>query len=63
MLEELVPLCRGRADIQVIDVDSHDNWRQQFGDRVPVLCHAGQELAVARLDRDVLLDHFARQGC
>lgn len=62
MLEELVPLCRDHADIQVVDVDSCDDWRQQFGDRVPVLCHADRELAVARLDRDVLLDLFARQG-
>jgi len=59
MLEELVPLCRDRATIRVLDVDSRDDWRQAYGNRVPVLCHGDQELSVARLNRDALLAVFA----
>lgn len=55
MLEELVPLCRDRATIRVLDVDSRDEWRRSYGDRIPVLCCGDREVSVARLDRDALL--------
>jgi len=55
MLEELVPLCRGRATIRVLDVDTRADWRAAFGNRVPVLCCGDRELCVARLDRDAVL--------
>jgi len=60
MLEELVPLCRDRATIRVVDVDSREDWRLAYGSRVPVLCNAGRELSVARLDRKAL---FAVLDC
>ena len=55
MLEELVPLCRDRATIRVLDVDSRDDWREAYGSRIPVLCNGDRELSVAHLDRDALL--------
>ncbi len=55
MLEELVPLCRGRATISVLDVDSREDWRQAYGNRIPVLCSGDREISVAHLDRDALL--------
>jgi hypothetical protein len=54
MLEELVPLCRDRASIRVLDVDSREDWRQAYGTRVPVLCVEDRELCVAQVDRGVL---------
>lgn len=60
MLEELVPLCRDRAAINVIDVDSREDWRQAYGSRVPVLCVAGQEVSVAHLDREAILALIAK---
>ena len=54
MLEELVPLCRDQARIRVLDVDSREDWRQAYGNRVPVLCVEGQELCVAQVDRGAL---------
>ena len=54
MFEELVPLCRDRATIRVLDVDTREDWQREFGSRVPVLCGAGRELSVARLDRKTL---------
>lgn len=58
MLEELVPLCQGRATIRVLDVDSREDWREAYGNRVPVLCSADREVSVAHLDRDALLALF-----
>jgi DNA-binding IclR family transcriptional regulator len=58
MLEELIPLCRDRATIVVLDVDSREDWRQAYGSRVPVLCSAGGEISVAHLDRGALMAVF-----
>jgi N6-adenosine-specific RNA methylase IME4 len=58
MLEELVPLCRDRASIRVLDVDSREDWRQAYGNRVPVLCVDDREISVAHVDRRALLALF-----
>ena len=55
MIEELVPLCRDRATLRVLDVDSREDWRVAYGSRVPVLCAGGRELGEARLDREALV--------
>ena len=60
MLEELVPLCRDRATIRVLDVDSREDWRRAYGQRVPVLCSGDREICVAQLDRGALLALFPR---
>ena len=51
MLEELEPLLRGRAQLAVVDVDDRDEWRERFGDRVPVLEHDGAVICEFHLDR------------
>jgi hypothetical protein len=58
MLEELIPLCRDRATIRVLDVDSREDWRQAYGSRVPVLCSGGREISVSHLDRSALVAVF-----
>lgn len=60
MLEELVPLCRGHAALEVRDVDDSEAWKDAYGLRVPVLCHGATELSVAHLDRAALLALFSR---
>ena len=62
MLEELVPLCRDRATIRVLDVDSREDWRESYGQRIPVLCSGDREISVARLDRDALLALLGASG-
>lgn len=62
MLEELLPLCRGHATLEVRDVDTSEAWARAYGDRVPVLCHGESEISVARLDRAALLALFRGHG-
>ncbi len=50
MIEALLPLLRGRADLEVRDVDTRDDWRLQFGDRVPVLTLNGLTVCEYHLD-------------
>jgi Glutaredoxin-like domain (DUF836) len=50
MLEELIPLVRGRAVVQVVDVDTNAALREEYGIRVPVLTCDGRLLCEYRLD-------------
>ena len=51
MAEELTPLLRGRARIEVVDISHDEALEQEYGIRIPVLKGAGQELSFYRLDR------------
>ncbi len=50
LIEQLLPLLRGRADVVVRDVDSRDDWRAKYGLRVPVVELDGAELCRYELD-------------
>jgi hypothetical protein len=50
MLEELLPLIRGRASIDICDIDSRQEWREKYGARVPVLEYEGQLISGYPLD-------------
>lgn len=50
MIEELGECLRGRAMVQVVDVDDSPALRARHGLRVPVLLLAGEELCHGRLD-------------
>jgi hypothetical protein len=44
LVEQLLDFARGRATIDVRDVDTRDDWREAYGLRVPVLEYDGQML-------------------
>jgi len=37
LIEELLPLVRGRLAIEVRDIDSRPDWRERFDVRIPVV--------------------------
>jgi hypothetical protein len=53
MLEELLPLIRGKAEIELRDIDSQQHWREKFDLRVPVIEYED------RLISEYPLDHSA----
>lgn len=55
MLAEVEPLCRGKAALQVRDVDADPEWQARYGLDIPVLLVDGAEICRHRLSRDVLL--------
>lgn len=59
LLDELADTVAGRADINVHDVDTRDDWRQAFGLRVPVVNFEGREICQYTLDRDAILARLA----
>lgn len=50
LVEDLLPLVRGRLALDVVDIDSRPDWQQQFGARIPVVEFAGQVVCQFRLD-------------
>ena len=45
----------GSAAVSVVDVDSREDWRRRFGDRIPVLLDAsGLPLMVSVFNPDLL---------
>jgi len=50
MLEELMPLIRGRVEIEYRDIDSKPAWRQKFDVRVPVIEYDGRLVSEYPLD-------------
>ena len=54
MLEELLPMIRGRVDIEMCDIDSRAEWRDKFDVRVPVIEFEGALISDYPLDYDAV---------
>ena len=54
LIEDLMPLIRGRFDLEVCDVDTRDDWRDAYDTAVPVLEYDGKLVCQYHLDRDAL---------
>jgi hypothetical protein len=66
LVEELAPRIRGRARLEVRDIDTEALWQQQFGTRIPVVEIDGAAICEGRLDADALeralLDAISGRG-
>jgi len=51
LVEELLPLVRGRLDVEICDIDSRPDWRKKFDIRVPVLEYEDRLISGYPLDR------------
>ncbi|MDH3532211.1 MAG: glutaredoxin family protein [Gammaproteobacteria bacterium] len=54
LIEALLPLVRGRIDVEICDVDTREDWRRRYDTRVPVLEHDGELVCQYHLDREAL---------
>ncbi|MDJ0939256.1 MAG: glutaredoxin family protein [Woeseiaceae bacterium] len=54
LIEELLPLVRGRAEVRVHDIDSREDWREAYDVRVPVVEFNGQLLCQYHLDAEAV---------
>lgn len=62
LVEELLPLIRGKAELQVLDVDSNPEWSKQYGSRIPVVECGGKFVCQYALDSDALLQAIEQPG-
>jgi hypothetical protein len=54
LIEDLAGLVGNAATIRVHDVDTRPEWRERYGNDVPVVEMGGQELCRHRLDVEAL---------
>jgi len=54
MLAELEPLIKGRASVEIVNIDEDEALLRKYMLEIPVLLHGEQELARHRLDRDAV---------
>jgi hypothetical protein len=54
LIEELLPLVRGRMDVEVHDVDDREEWRRAYDIRIPVVEFEGDCISEHTLDRAAL---------
>ena len=54
LLEELLALVAGRLKVELRDIDSREEWRRAYDDRVPVVEYDGRVVCKYDLDRDAL---------
>ncbi len=54
MLEELLELLGGRAEVEMRDIDSKVEWREKYDIRVPVIEFEGQIVSEYPLDHDAI---------
>ena len=51
LIEELLPLIRGRAELEVLNIDSKPDWAEKYGLSIPVLELNGNAVCQYHLDR------------
>jgi len=54
LIEELVPLVRGRLVVEVCDIDSRPAWRAKYDLRVPVAEYEDRLISEYPLDREAI---------
>lgn len=54
LIEELLPLVRGRLAVIINDVDSREDWKQEYDTRIPFVTYDGEPICKYHLDREAL---------
>ena len=55
LIEALLPIVRGRLDVEVCDIDTRADWRERYDSRVPVVEYDGELVCQYHLDRDAIV--------
>ena len=54
LIDELVPLVQGRLELSICDIDTRDDWRNEYDTRIPVVKYDGAVICQYHLDREAL---------
>ncbi len=54
LIDELMPLIRGRLELAVCDIDTREDWCNEYDTRGPVVIYDGDFICQYHLDRDAL---------
>lgn len=54
LVEALLPLIRGRLELEILDIDTCEKWRRRYGLRIPIVMFNGTEICQYTLDKDAI---------
>ncbi len=54
LIEELLPMVRGRLETEVCDIDSRPDWLERFDVRIPVVEFEDKVISEYPLDRQAV---------
>lgn len=54
LIEELLPQVRDRASVEVLDIDTREEWVERYGTRIPVVELDGTWVCQYHLDREAV---------
>jgi hypothetical protein len=55
LIEELLPLIRDRAELEVLNIDTRADWTQAYGSLIPLVELNGRALCHYHLDRGAVV--------
>lgn len=61
LIEELLPMLRERAELDIRDIDTSESWRSAYDTRVPVVEWDGKVVCEYHLDRAAISAILAAQ--
>jgi hypothetical protein len=50
LVDELLPLIRGRLELEVRDIDTRPEWKLRYGLRIPLVEYEGETVCQYHLD-------------
>lgn len=50
LVEELLPMTRGRVEVEIVDIDTRPEWQQAYGTQIPVVEYLGETVCQYTLD-------------
>ena len=54
LIEQLLPMIRGRIDLEIRDIDTNPAWHERFRSDIPVVEYDGEPVCMHFLDRDAI---------
>jgi hypothetical protein len=55
LIEDLLPLIRDRAELEVLNIDTRADWTEAYGSLIPVVELNGRALCHYHLDRGTVV--------
>ena len=54
LIEELLPMIRGRMELEIRDIDTNPVWHERFWEEIPVVEYEGEVICRHFLDQDAI---------
>ena len=54
LIEELLPMVRGRMELEIRDIDTNPVWHERFWEEIPVVEYEGEVICRHFLDQDAI---------